>query len=193
MADRRIRVAMSELAAPLLTPEDARLHLRITDDQEDPEELLQAIQTATSEVEQITGQVLRPATVTLHAGAWSSGQRLLLPVRPVRSVTSISVMLTDAPIWTELDSDTYRLTRDGRWIVCAGGWPSVATAPDAIEVVCAAGYETAADVPEVLRAAVLDVLDLRWHYHQPPDATRRREQLLTMLQPHGVIRGGAAT
>ncbi len=87
---------LSLVTAPATEPlslEEAKLHLRVTTDDEDG--LIQSlIQTAREYVEQFTGRALLTQTWDLKLNSFGCEQALRLPKAPLQSVTSITYIDT---------------------------------------------------------------------------------------------------
>jgi uncharacterized phiE125 gp8 family phage protein len=159
-------------AAPMISIEDCRKHLRLDDDGDSPpahpdDDLVLAYLAAAREwVEGYTGLALTRRTLELALDKFPAYE-IHLPVPPVVSV--VSVRYTDeAAIEQTVSSSDYTLDDYQRpgWIVPAYGveWPTAKLVVNAVLVRYTVGYSLYSDspqthpLPKVLRQAVLLLL-----------------------------------
>lgn len=150
----------SGAAASIVSLTDAKAHLRIDHDEDDV--LVSALVSAATEtVSARTGVVLGAETWAFSVGPQDGA--LVLPVAPVRSITSISYIDRDGATLAA-DTDDFRLYADPHrpWIEPVTAWPVVADRPDAITVTVAAGLTS---LPDALRVAVM-MLAGHWYQHR---------------------------
>jgi uncharacterized phiE125 gp8 family phage protein len=153
--------------APVLTPEQARTHLRIDDAGEDAL-LAGLIAAAEDHVARETGVALGAADHLLTLGAWPRDGVIRLPCPPLVRVDSIryrepgGAELTLSPSGYVVD-ETHRPAR-----VVLFERPPLAERPAVIRVSYVAGYEDAADVPPTLLHAVKLLVG---HYYEHREAT----------------------
>jgi uncharacterized phiE125 gp8 family phage protein len=123
------------------------------------------------------------------------GRGVDLPVRPVQSITSISVVdvagvpQVVAPELYDLDG----AASPARLILKAGAWPRAGQDHLGIEIELVAGFGPAAtDVPEPIRQALL-LLVAHWFEHRDPveigsTKTSVPEAVSDLLQPYRQVR-----
>jgi len=136
-----------------VTLAEAKAHLR--EDADDQDGLIVSlIRAAAAMVEAHTGLILRARTVAFSAPEF--GDRLLLPVRPVVSVTSIAY---DAQDGTEAAFTGYRVREFAGQVSIVPGFnaafPEVEAIDGAVRVTAVAGYADNASVPHAIKQAVL--------------------------------------
>lgn len=181
MALRRI----TEPAENPISRDEAKLHLRVTDDNEDT--LIDAlIISATQEVEKILRRSLisqqwrlsldrfpqistnRSLSEQRHYdlqypghvhGRRTAARRVVLDFPPIISVDVVEYYDEDETLQT-LSSTKYSVDNEnepGRLVLKdTESWPSTATIPNAVKVEFTSGYGTlAADVPQAIRQAIL--------------------------------------
>lgn len=145
-------------ANPVVTLDEAKLHLRVEHDAENT--LIERIVAAATErAEEIQSRAFVKRTYRLTVPRFPRGRIIHLPRPPLQSVTSITYVDTDGATQT-LAAESYRLDTDavpGRVILARDGeWPATADEPDAVQVTYVAGYgDDGSAVPEEQRAAVL--------------------------------------
>lgn len=137
-----------------ITLEEAKLHLRVSHDEEDGliENLIRA---ATQHVDGWTGILGRAVTPQTWRQDFDGWRCLRLLLNPVREIESVTYHDSDGDQQT-LDPSAYALRADGggAYVDLAPGqsWPAVASRVDAISVTYEAGYDEA---PEPIRQAML--------------------------------------
>lgn len=160
------------LTAPLVEPitlEEARLHLRVTADDDSPpfhpdDSLIKAlVSSARDYCEQKLMRALAPQTVVVTLDAFPAGA-IQLPMSPIDSVASIKYTDTDS-IEQTLPSTVYVLDnyQEPGWVLPATGqvWPMTADTINAVRIQYEAGYTLADDspnsrpLPASIRAAML--------------------------------------
>lgn len=146
-------------AGPTFEPvalEEAKLHLRVTDDSED-EKINDLIQFARELVEEDTGVVLGSSTWTYKLDQWHSNF-IEIPLRPVQSISSVTYLDTAGSTQTwgssnyTLDTSRVVPTIFPAYLVT---WPSLQDIENAVTITITAGYATAAAVPMVYKQLVL--------------------------------------
>lgn len=151
------------MADELITLEEAKRHLRITQSGFD-DEVTSALQAAREFAEGWTARTLRPATSrTLALDCWWFGQ-LGLPYPPLIEITNIKYYT--GGIDTALSSSNYRaiLSAEGQgWLEWADSatQPSTDARSDAVRVTYTAGY-TAETFPAKAKYAILMKLTEIW-------------------------------
>jgi uncharacterized phiE125 gp8 family phage protein len=136
---------------------EMKLHLRV--DHSDEDALIQALITAARQhAETVTRRQLVTATWELREDAFPPGLEWMLPLPPLRSVTSIKY-LDENGVEHMFSSANYIVdtaSEPGRIVLKSGSsWPGGPLYPaNAVRVQFTAGYGDAADVPEPIRAAI---------------------------------------
>jgi uncharacterized phiE125 gp8 family phage protein len=140
-----------------ITLEEAKLHLRVTDDSED-EAINNLIQFARELVEADTSSAVCSSTWTYKLDDWPTGNAIELPLRPIQSVSSITYLDTAGATQTWSSSnytlDTGRVT-PAIFLAYLAEWPTIRPIENAVTVTVTAGYATAAAVPQVFKQLVL--------------------------------------
>lgn len=144
-----------------ITLEEAKLHLRVSHDEEDG--LIEGlIRAATQHVDGwtgILGRAVMPQTWRQDFDSWRCLRLLLNPVREIESIT----YRDSGGDQQTLDPAAYVLRADGggAYVDLAPGqsWPAVASRVDAISVTYEAGYDEA---PEPIRQAMLLLIE-HWY------------------------------
>lgn len=149
---------------------EAKAHLRVDQSAEDTL-IASLIVTSRLHVEAALGLALITQGWTWLLDAWPDLSELRLPMRPVRSISTIRVYETAGdPV--ALDPDSYRLDGAGmpaRIIRRRGAsWPTPAVDGNGIEINFVAGFgDVPADVPQPIRHAVL-LLTAHWYDNREP-------------------------
>lgn len=151
-----------------VTLAEAKMHLRI-DGNADDVLMASLILTSRLHVEAALGLALITQGWRLTLDRWPGGE-LRFPLRPIQSITSVSVYAASGTP-TILSSDAYLL--DGRalsprLIPKGGNWLAPGLPANGIEIAFAAGIGSlAADVPQPIRHAIL-LLVAHWYEHRDP-------------------------
>lgn len=159
--ERSVRIAVRQSDKPAVSAlapvslAEAKLHLRIVDDEEDGL-IYGLISAAADKIEQDTGHILRQRAEQVAFDGFD--QRLPLWRGPVVSVTEIRY--DDASgVEQLLAVDQYRLRQfaGASWIAPAAGvtWPATDSVVGSVRVTYQAGYATNDAVPASLRHAAL--------------------------------------
>jgi uncharacterized phiE125 gp8 family phage protein len=162
-------MGLKHVSGPVLEPvtlDEAKLYVRVDGTAEDDQ--INLLITAARELfERETGLILLRQSWTKSLDAWPSvyktaRRRVFLPLRPVISVTSITV--TDAAgTATVLPASDYALdmaSEPPRVVeVVPGHWPAPGAAAAGIAIGFDAGYgDVAEDVPAAIRLALLKLI-----------------------------------
>ena len=155
MKPHAITRLVTDATSEPLTLEQAKLHLRVTDDIED-EAIEQLITRARLHIQKETGRGILVSTWKLTLDWFPAVIYLRYP--PVQTVASITYYDT-AGTSTTLSADDYiyDLQSEMARITPAYGktWPSIQSRIAAVTVNYTAGYATAAAVPEPIKHAML--------------------------------------
>lgn len=149
---------VTEPSEPLISLEDAKLHLRVVHDDEDT--LIERIvEAAAEQCEAFQRRAFVTQTLQLTLPRFPRGRYIRLPRPPLQTVDSIEYVSRDGDT-VEVSDNLYRAVSDTEpgcvMLVPGAAWPSdVASAPDAVRVTYTAGYGDAADVPKAARSAAL--------------------------------------
>lgn len=144
-----------------ITLEDAKLHLRVTDDSED-DYINDLIKAARGMAETYTNRQLMTATWDLYLDRFPTGiEPILLPRCPVQSVTSVTYTDSDGATqtWTNTNYivDTYdepaRIA-----LAYQATYPTARYIAKSIRVRFVAGYASAAVVPAEIKHAIKLIL-----------------------------------
>ena len=152
-------VLLEAPAAPLVSLEDAQVHLRA----ENPEEatLVQAlILAATGQAEAFCRRRFLTQRWRLTLDAFPGGA-IVLPFPPLQSVEAIQYLDPDGALQAVPVEDYAVRTAEvpGEAVPAYGkAWPSALATEDAVRVEFTCGYGDPEDVPEGIRAAVLLIL-----------------------------------
>lgn len=150
-------VQVQKPAAPAVSLEEAKLHLRVEHDVEDSL-IKRIVAAATERAEEIQARAFVTQTFRLGLPRFPRGRILRLPRPPLQSIESIRY-LDSAGTEQEFPAGAYRVDTDavpGRVILKRGhSWPATANEPDAVTVTYVAGYGGPEAVPEEQRAAIL--------------------------------------
>jgi len=164
-----------------ITLEEARNHLRVDLDDDDPY-IQGLIQAAREMAEAFTWRALITQTWELALDAWPEGDTIELPRPPLQSVDSIIYTDSDGNANTMPASDYIVDTRSvpGRIVLAPGAsWPSESLRPaSAIVVRFVAGYgKEPRDVPRAIRHAMLLLIG---HWYE------QREQVIVGAIPREI-------
>lgn len=86
---------------------------------------------------------------------WPTSNQIILPMRPVQSISSVAYVDTDGASQT-LSSSGYQFDRRGRLMPAYGTtWPSTRSQYDAVTVTYVCGETHAGNVPEDIKLAML--------------------------------------
>lgn len=146
-------VVLSAFGPDPVTVGQVRMHTRIDDNAEDAL-LLDYIASAREKIEQWTGLLLCPCTLTLTLDAFANP--ILLPRAPVRSITSIAYTDSDGDAQTVAGADYVLREYADRYqveLVSGASWPST-EAGSQIVITAAGGFETPNDLPMDLKAVI---------------------------------------
>jgi uncharacterized phiE125 gp8 family phage protein len=178
-----------------VTLAEAKTHLRIDGNAEDTL-ILSLIVTSRLHIEAALGLALITQGWSYFIDAWPHGQQVVLPIRPVQSVSAVKLYAADESV-TVVSAEAYQL--DGAAVpprlVRRGGlaWPTPGRAANGIEIAFVAGYgDAAADVPAPIRQAIL-LLTAHWHEHREPVAIGAATapvppMVSELLQPYRQVR-----
>lgn len=156
-----IVVAVTPADGDMILPLDAaKRHLKIdlpdADSTPDPDaegedaEIRAFRDAAIDWIETHTGRALQR-----RAFRWSGaglGLAAALPVRPVRSVSSVGYLASD--VVTPISADAYRVVGDGIVAVSEAAWPTAQCSADGARVEFDAGYDDEMPLPAALMAAI---------------------------------------
>jgi len=140
-----------------ITVAEAKKQLEIPDaDTQHDGYLSDVITVARERVEHDTGVVLLSSTWTYKIDEWPADY-IILPVRPLVSVTSIAYLDTAGASQT-LSSSLYEVdtsrVRPTIWPTYQATWPALQAIQNAVTVTFVAGYANAEAIPGILRHAV---------------------------------------
>lgn len=139
----RVTPLDGEAVLPL---DDAKLHLRVTHDEEDS--LIEALRdAAVSHVERVSGVALAPGTWRWTLSRFPS--RIEIPVAPVTAVDDVTYLDADGASQTYADA---RLVDGAVYPAAGGSWPY---AYGSVTVEFAAGLASPDAAPELIAAAKL--------------------------------------
>lgn len=150
-----------------VTVAEAKTYLRIDGEAED---LLVASLALTSRlhVESALGLALITQSWRLQLDRWPSDDAVLIPLRPVQSVTAVRVRAADGTP-TTISSADYLLdaaSTPPRLVANGVTWLQPGRKAAGIEIDFTAGYGTeVSDVPEPIRQAIL-LLTAHWYEHR---------------------------
>jgi uncharacterized phiE125 gp8 family phage protein len=170
---RFVRLTTAAGAREPVSIEDVRDFGRIVGSTED-RVLEQLILSARQEVERYTGHVLVPGTFRISLDSWS--YRLELPLKPVRSVTSVTYQYIDGTSYV-VDASTYYadIVASPARLVFSSYYdgPYALRGSGGIELEVVGGYETRADVPEDIRQHVITLALLGYQHRDDPNMLDR--------------------
>lgn len=148
----------SEPAAEPVTLAEAKIHLRVDNDDENSLITI-LIQAARELVEQRTGRSLINQTRVIKMDWFPDSDTIYLTNGPVSSVTTVKyyidevlTTLDSAEYWTDFSSDIAR-------IVVVDSWPTTDDRPNSVEITYVSGYgATSSTVPKPLKQAIYLIL-----------------------------------
>jgi len=152
-----------------VTVAEAKAHLRLDGSAED---LLIAslILTSRLHIEAALGLALITQGWRLILDRWPGWPEVPIPLRPIQSIASVSVLAADGTPET-MPASGYILDQHGlppRLIRTGTSWPGPGRLAAGIEIGFTAGYGAAAsDVPAPIRQALL-MLVAHWYEHRDP-------------------------
>ncbi len=161
------------LSAPALEPitlSEAKAHLRVDSNAEDT--LIQSLIMASRlHIEAALDLALITQTWRLRRDTWPSSRTMILPLRPVQSVTAVKVF-DDADASHTLDLASFILdgaANPARLVWRGNGtMPSPSVAANGIEIDFIVGYgDAASNVPQSIRQALL-LLIAHWYENREP-------------------------
>jgi uncharacterized phiE125 gp8 family phage protein len=158
MADRphRLKLYTAPTEEPVTTAE-AKLHLRVSHSDEDTH-IARLVAAARRRCETETRRALVTQTWDLTLQDWPCDDRIILPLPPAQSITSITYVDSDGVTQT-IASSVYKLSAGTPGIISLKddqSWPSgLRDEADPITVRFVAGYGAASTVPESLKAGIL--------------------------------------
>ncbi len=165
-------MALVLTSAPAVEPisvAEAKTHMRVDDATEDVL-ISSLILTSRLHIEAGLGLALITQTWKLVLDRWPKTAAVPLPLRPVQSVSSATVLAADGTL-SVLSPDDYVLEGQGlppRLVRTGNPWPVPGRPAAGIEIVFTAGFGPAAsDVPEPIRQALL-LLVTHWYDHRAP-------------------------
>lgn len=152
-----------------VTVSEAKAHLRLDGSAEDIL-IASLIVTSRLHVEAALGLALITQGWRLTLDRWPEGGEVRFPLRPIRSVTSVTVRDEHgAP--AVVPSEDYLLDGQAlrpRLIARDGKWTAPGQRANGIEIAFAAGIgDEATDVPQPIRHAIL-LLVAHWYEHRDP-------------------------
>ena len=146
-------------AEPVVTLDEARLHLRV--DSYDESDLITAlVEAATAQAEAYCRRRFVTQQWRLTLGAFPSGA-IVLPWPPLVSVESVAYLDQNGVLQVVAPADyAVRTAVTPGEVVPAYGktWPTARAEPDAVRIDFTCGYGAAAAVPHAVRRAVLLVV-----------------------------------
>ncbi len=137
--------------------DDAKLHLRLTDDTTDDPLVMALIERARLYCEKHTGRAFGTQTWEAYLNYWPGRNYIDLPMPPLQSVTSVKYVDSTGTETTMTEDTDYLVDADsdiGRIVLPYGkSWPSFVAYPiNPIRIRFVAGYT---DLPEPLQQAML--------------------------------------
>ena len=156
-------------STPAITLAEAKAQCRIDGDDEDA--LLTAlIRAAAAHAERWTGTVFEPATWDRIIDRFPSDE-VMIPLRPVVSVTSVSYVGADG-ISLPFEDFTADLSSPDAWLLPVASWPSTMDAINAVRVRFIAGRGT----PDDARAAMLLMIG-HWYANREASSETKLEEI----------------
>lgn len=160
---------MSGPAEEPVTVSEAKAHLRLDGSAEDIL-IASLILTSRLHVEAALGLALITQEWRLTLDRWPEGGDVRFPLRPIQSITSVTVTAADGTP-SVVPSENYVLdgqARRPRLVPRDGKWAAPGLPANGIEIQFAAGIgDDAEDVPRPIRHAVL-MLVAHWYEHRDP-------------------------
>ena len=187
-------VITSAPAREPVTVSEAKAHLRVDGTAEDTL-IGTLILTSRLHIEAALGLALMTQSWRLTLDAWPKRRELELPLRPLRSVSSVKVLTADGAAET-VSPASYVVDIDGtppRIVPNSGSWPLPEKAANGIEIEFTAGFgDEAADVPAPVRQALL-LLIAHWYEHRDPIEVGSRDAAIPaavsdLLAPYRAVR-----
>jgi len=187
-------VITSAPAREPVTVSEAKAHLRVDGTAEDTL-IGTLILTSRLHIEAALGLALMTQSWRLTLDAWPKRRELELPLRPLRSVSSVNVLTADGAAET-VSPASYVVDIDGtppRIVPNSGSWPQPEKAANGIEIEFTAGFgDEAADVPAPVRQALL-LLIAHWYEHRDPIEVGSRDAAIPaavsdLLAPYRAVR-----
>ncbi|WP_072392092.1 head-tail connector protein [Hyphomicrobium sp. CS1GBMeth3] len=152
-----------------VTVAEAKAHLRIDGAAEDIL-IASLIVTSRLHVEAALGFALITQGWRLTLDTWPEGGEVLFPLRPIRSVTSVTIRDESGSSVT-VSSSSYLLDGQAlrpRLVSRDGTWPKPGQRANGIEIAFEAGIgDEAEDIPQPIRHAIL-LLVAHWYEHRDP-------------------------
>jgi uncharacterized phiE125 gp8 family phage protein len=158
MVDRpyRLKLYTAPTEEPVTTAE-AKLHLRVSHSDEDTH-IARLVAAARRRCETETRRALVTQTWELTLQDWPCDERIILPLPPAQSITSITYVDSNGATQT-IASSVYKLSVGTPGIISLKddqSWPyDLRDEADPITVRFVAGYGAASTVPESLKAGIL--------------------------------------
>lgn len=169
----------SESTWAIIPTTDIRGHARISSSDDDA--LLASLVTAASSYyETINGHALRAKMIKVYLDRWPDGNDILLPLPPLRSVTSVkyidSTGSTGTMPATDYHVDTVSLPPRVT-LSSTGAWPTTTLrTSNPIYITCAVG-STSSDAIPALRKQAVKFLTLHWYEHREAYEERASREL----------------
>jgi uncharacterized phiE125 gp8 family phage protein len=181
-------MAIKQTAAPTVEPltlEEAKNHLRVDDDIDEDDALINNfIAAARQDCEKFQNRAYVTQTWELWLDAWPDKDYIEIPLPPLQTISSVKYYDTEDTEAT-LSSDDYFVdaqSEPGRVVLNSGNsWPGTTLRPaNGVCVTFVAGYGDAGDVPKNIKSAILLLVG---HFYE------HREDVITgisaMPMPHG--------
>jgi len=147
------------------------------------------IKTATRWVELRLGRQLLTASWDLQLDSFPSGRgKILIPLSPLRSITSITYLESAAGASTTLASSSYRVitSREPGEVTPAFGtvFPSTYAVDGAVTIRFSAGYGVATEIPDGIRDAVKLKAHELYKLECNEDSRGMEEAAINLLTPY---------
>lgn len=181
-------------SGPLAEPvsvADAKAHMRIDTDAEDAL-IASLIVTSRLHIEAALGLALLTQAWSYFVDAWPRSREIVLPLKPVQTVTTVRVWAQDGTSQT-LAAETYTLDGEGmppRLVLSrSAALPAPGRSASGIEIAFSAGFGDAGiDVPAPIRQALL-LLVAHWFENREPNRigaadTEIPHMISTLLAPY---------
>ncbi len=151
--------------------------------------------TSRLHIEAALGLALIDQSLAYRLDRWPEAGAVVLPVRPVQTITTVSMTAADGTVET-LSPDRYLL--DGastppRLHALSPRWPRPGRCVQGIEIAFTAGFgATASAVPPPIRQALLQLV-AHWYEHREPASvgeavTRIPDMVSALLMPYRMVR-----